>query len=271
MYPFRRILIPTDFSTASEWVFDDAVRLAGAMNAEIVVLHIRMTWESQPNELRLPADSSLYEYAEQQELERLRQRIRRANMNVATRLVVKQAPDAGKEIVRTAQEENADLIVIATHARHHVAHLLIGSTTLSVINNPPAPVMSMRYGIRKRTALRQIVVPVHLKQTSQSALDLARSIAEREKATLLLVTVCDEEERPLAQNLLDGMMNTLSPAVAVKTSLVRGNDVVREILKYVQKTDADLLVLNAELQLKQTKSEIVRNSPVPVLVVPSAK
>ena len=270
MYPFRRILIPTDFSTASEWVFDDAVRLAGSMGAEILILHIRMTWESQPNELRLPADPSLYEYAEQQELERLRLRIRRANINVSTRLVVKQAPDAGKEIVRTAEEEDVDLIVIATHARHHVAHLLIGSTTLSVIKNPPAPVMSMRYGVRKRTELRRVVVPVHLKQTSQSALDLAREIAQREQATLHLVTVCDEDERPLAQNLLDGLTNTLSP-LPVKTNLVRGTDVVREILKYVQKNDADLLVLNAELELKQTKSEIVRHSPVPVLIVPSGK
>src|SRR5688500_6036174 len=174
MYPFRRILIPTDFSTASEWVFDDAVRLAGATGAELLILHIRMTWESHPSELRLPADSSLYEYAEQQELERLRQRIRRANINVTTRLVVKQAPDPGKEILRTAAEEQADLIVIATHARHHVAHLLIGSTTLSVINHPPTAVMAMRYGIRKRTGYHHVVVPVHLKQTSLAALDLAR-------------------------------------------------------------------------------------------------
>ena len=58
MYPFRRILIPTDFSTASEWVFDDAVRIAGTTGAEIVILHIRMTWESEPSRLRLPADAS---------------------------------------------------------------------------------------------------------------------------------------------------------------------------------------------------------------------
>ena len=68
MYPFRRILIPTDFSTASEWVFDDAVRIAGSTGAEIVILHIRMTWDKHPDELRFPADPKLYEYAEQQEL-----------------------------------------------------------------------------------------------------------------------------------------------------------------------------------------------------------
>src|SRR5687768_8015911 len=104
MYPFRRILVPTDFSTASEWV---------------------------------------YEYVEQQELERLRKRIRHADADVRTRLVVKKDPHPGEEICRTAADENVDLIAIATHARHHVAHLLIGSTAMAVIKDPPAPVLAI--------------------------------------------------------------------------------------------------------------------------------
>src|SRR3990170_3918845 len=115
MTVFSRILIPTDFSTASEWVFDDAVRIAGSSNAELIIVHVRMTRTSHPEELRFPADPSLYEYAEQQELDRLRERVRRANASVATRLIVRQAPDAGSEICKTAIEERADLIVIATH------------------------------------------------------------------------------------------------------------------------------------------------------------
>ena len=49
---FSRILIPTDFSTASEWVFDDAVRIAGTHGAEILILHVRMTWADHPDQLR---------------------------------------------------------------------------------------------------------------------------------------------------------------------------------------------------------------------------
>ncbi|MBV9495953.1 MAG: universal stress protein, partial [Acidobacteria bacterium] len=132
MYPWRRIVVPTDFSTASEWVFDDAVRLAATTDAELVILHIRMTRTSNPSELRFPADPSLYDYAEQYELEKLQKRVLRAHEDLPTRLIVRSAPDPGGEICRAATAENADLIVIATHARHHVAHLLIGSTTLSV-------------------------------------------------------------------------------------------------------------------------------------------
>src|SRR3990170_6651251 len=111
MYPFRRILIPTDFSTASEWVFDDAVRIAESTGAEIVILHIRMTWEKDPRELRFPADPLLYEYAEQHELGLLRDRVRRQNASVSTRLAVKQGPDPGAAIASFVAEEDIDLVV----------------------------------------------------------------------------------------------------------------------------------------------------------------
>ena len=258
---FRRILIPTDFSTASEWVFDDAVRIAAWSGAEIVILHVRMTRTSNPDELRFPADSSIYEYAEQQELERLRERVRRANASAATRLIVKQAPDPGNEIARTAKEENADLIVIATHARHHVAHLFVGSTTVAVLANPPAPVLAIRYGIRKRAALRRAVVPVHFEQTRHQALDLA----VRMTAEVQLVIVCDEKETTRAEEHLRAIAATIPRAT---TLVLQGGDPEKEIVRYAAKGDADAIFLNAGKNPTEKKLDIIRHAPVPVMVVP---
>ncbi|HYC61137.1 MAG TPA: universal stress protein [Thermoanaerobaculia bacterium] len=257
---FTRILIPTDFSTASEWVFDDAVRIAGSSAAEVLILHVRRTWASHPDELRFPADPSLYEYAEQLELERLRDRVRRANASVTTRMIVKQAPDPGNEICRTAKAENVDLIVIATHARHHVAHLLVGSTTLTVLKDPPAPVLAIRYGIRKRTAMNRVVVPVHLQQTSHRALDLAA----REAAEVHLVTVCSDED----QGRADEMLRTLTTSRPnTKTAVIRGKDPQDELLRYVVKVDADAIFINAAAEPSDRKIDIVRHAPVPVMIV----
>ena len=267
MYPFRRILVPTDFSTASEWVFDDVVRIAAASNAEILVLHIRMTWEKTPDALRLPADPSVYEYVEKQELERLRNRIRHANADVRTRLVVKQGPHPGEEICRTAADENVDLITIATHARHHVAHLLIGSTTMSVIKDPPAPVLAIRYGIERRSALTRVVVPVHLKQTSLAALDLAVAMAERQGCEVRLLMICDEKDTDAASAHLEALA-ARTPALPIQRSVVRGDDVVREITRFADKNGADMIFLNAQGQLGDSKSAIVRSASVPVMIVP---
>jgi nucleotide-binding universal stress UspA family protein len=267
MYPFRRILVPTDFSTASEWVFDDVVRIAAASNAEILVLHIRMTWEKAPDALRLPADPSVYEYVEKQELERLRNRIRHANADVRTRLVVKQGPHPGEEICRTAADENVDLVAIATHARHHVAHLLIGSTTLSVIKDPPAPVLAIRYGIQRRPALSRILVPVHLKQTSLASLDLAVAMARRQRCEVRVLTVCGEKDTDAAAKLHEHLAARVAD-IPVHRNVIRGDDVVREITRFAEKHDIDMIFLNAQGQLGDSKTAIVRSATVPVMIVP---
>lgn len=271
MYPWRRILIPTDFSTASEWVFDDAIRIAGSSGAELLILHIRLTRSSNPGQLRFPADPTLYEYAEKVELEKLRDRVRRANASVATRLIVKQAPDPGAEIGRTAIAEDVDLIVIATHARHHVAHLLIGSTTMSVISNPPSPVLAVRYGTRKRQNMRRIVVPVHLKQEGHAALELAAAMAPREKSEVHLLTVCDEAQRASAERMLDDLSARLLPGIPTRRTIVRGTDVEKEIRRYVEKSDADALFVNAQSSLSPMKVDIIRQISAPVMIVPAPK
>ena len=258
---FRRILIPTDFSTASEWVFDDAVRIAGASGAELVIVHVRMTRTSNPDELRFPADSSLYEYAEQQELDRLRERVRRANASLPTRLIVRQGPDPGKTIAEVAQEEHVDLIVIATHARHHVAHLFVGSTTISVLDRPPCPVLAIRYGIRKRAGLRRLVVPVHLEQTSRAGLDLAVRLGD----DLHLIVVCDEDDTARAEALLAELT---APLHNPRKAVLQGSDAGKEIVRYAQRTDADAIFLNAARAPSEGKLDIVRHATVPVMIVP---
>jgi nucleotide-binding universal stress UspA family protein len=271
LYPWRRILIPTDFSTASEWAFDDAIHIAGSTGAELLILHIRMTRTSRPDELRLPADDAVYEYAEQQELENLRERVRHVNASVQTRLIVRRAPDPGGEICRTARQEQADLIIIATHARHHVAHLLIGSTTLSVINDPPAPVLAIRYGIRKRGNWKKIVVPLHLQQTSEAAAELAGAIARREGSEVPLLIVCDESDRQSAESRVTDVEKRLFNAVVVKRVVIGGDDVEGEVLRYVTQSNADVLFVNAGKEIGNVKRDIIRNIGTPVMIVPANK
>jgi nucleotide-binding universal stress UspA family protein len=265
VFPWRRILIPTDFSTASTWVFDDAVRIAGSTGAEIVILHIRMTWSSHPGELRFPADPSLYDYAERIELEKLRDRVKHANAAIATSLMVKSAPDPGAEIARTATSEAIDLVVMSTHARHHVAHLLLGSTTREVITKTAVPLLAIRYGIHTHRLVHRIVVPVHAKQHSRAALDLAAAIAARQGGELHLVTVCPGGEREEAEAFLE----EIATGINAKKTVVAGEDVEREVVRYTEKADADAIFVNAADAPSPLKVEIVRKAPVPVMIVPA--
>ena len=264
MYPWRRILIPTDFSTASEWSFDTAIDMAGSTGAELVILHVRSTWTSQPDKLRFPADESLYAAAEQYELEKLRGHVRRANATIPTRLLVRKAPNAGEEICRSAKSEGIDLIVMATHARHHVAHLIIGSTTMQILHEPPTPVLAIRYGIARRRALGRIVVPVHLRQTSTAAAELAAALG----AEVHLVIVCNDADRIAAETRLDEVARLFTKPPT--RSFVTGKDIDAEIVRYTDSSGADALFLNAGAHpLSDLKQEIIRQVSAPVMVVPA--
>ncbi|HEX7679890.1 MAG TPA: universal stress protein [Thermoanaerobaculia bacterium] len=272
MYPWRRIVVPTDFSTAAEWSFDSAVRLAGSTAAELVILHVRATRASNPEELRFPADDALYAYAEQHELEKLRDHARRANATVLTRLVIQRAPDPGAAICRTATEEGADLIVISTHARHHVAHLIIGSTTLNVLSGAPVPVLAIRYGIHARPGLQRILVPVHLQQGSTSAAALAASIARREKSEVQLIIVCEEVDQAAAEALVTQMTDELFAGIETKPIVLKGKNIDAELVRYVRGADADALFLNAAAhEISTLKQDLIRQVETPVMLVPASQ
>jgi nucleotide-binding universal stress UspA family protein len=269
MYPWRRILIPTDFSTASEWAFDDAVQIAARSGAELIILHIRITQTSKPDALRFPIDDSAYDYAEKSELEAIRERVRRANSNVRTRLVVQKSPEPGSAICSTAKNEHADLIVVSTHARHHVAHLLIGSTTMSVISDPPAPVLAIRYGIPKRQQWKRFVVPVHLQQSTEAAAELAGTVARDQKCSVDLLIVCEKRDRRAAEERIDSVARRWFDGVELKRAVITAEDVEKEILRYTTESRADAVFVNAAREMGNVKRDVIRHIQTPVMIVPA--
>ncbi len=58
--------------------------------------------------------------------------------------VVRQGPPF-LEIVRYAQEANIDLIVLGTHGRGGLAHMLLGSVAEKVVREAPCPVLTVRH------------------------------------------------------------------------------------------------------------------------------
>jgi hypothetical protein len=191
---------------------------------------------------------------------------------VRTRLVIQRAPDPGAAICLTAEEEGADLIVISTHARHHVAHLIIGSTTLNVLSGAPVPVLAIRYGIRARLGLQRILVPVHLQQGSTSAAALAASIARREKSEVQLMIVCEDADQAAGEALVSQMTAELFAGIETKPIVLKGKDIDAELVRYVRGADADALFLNAAAhEVSTLKQEIIRQVETPVMLVPASQ
>jgi universal stress protein A len=149
-----KILLATDFSDDSNYALSYAVEMAQRFTAELIVLHV-----DQPlapvmvSELNPGLDlSAMNRIAEEQsllalgELDKTVVRLREKQLKVRGLLRVG-APFL--EIVTTAQSESIDLIVVGTHGRSGLAHVLMGSVAERVVRKAHCAVLTVRHPDRK--------------------------------------------------------------------------------------------------------------------------
>lgn len=144
MRPFQKILVPTDFSPHAETALEFAVQLANTSGAAITLVHV---FDVIP--YTLPEGMPLYDAAQLGYLrDELGKQLDRASAfatkagakRVETSLLQGQTHD---EIVRAAREGGFDLIVIGTHGRSGIAHLLLGSVAEKVVRKAHCPVVTV--------------------------------------------------------------------------------------------------------------------------------
>ena len=140
----RHILAPTDFSDSSKKALSDAFELARTFGATLSLLHVL---EPSPylGEFTLPnMGEELLGDLERQASAALAQVLpeaQQAKIEV-TRAVAIGSPS--QKIVETAEAEHVDLILMATHGRTGLSHLLIGSVAERVVRTAPCPVLTIR-------------------------------------------------------------------------------------------------------------------------------
>lgn len=144
MSDYARILVTTDFSEEALPAVQEAARLARILGSRLTLLYVV--------EDRLPAMIAAASDLDRRQL--LEQHRRRAEQSLRSH-VQEHLPDQGAEVVvqvgaavekilQTAEEQEADLIVMATHGHGFVRHALFGSTTERVLHHAPCPVLVVR-------------------------------------------------------------------------------------------------------------------------------
>jgi universal stress protein A len=146
MLAIRRILVPTDFSPASDLAVDYAVGMARRYGGTVEVLHIvdetsLATALSQVLGTDWPdLRDRLIREAERQ-LAEVRAKCALAQVSASSHVLTGQAARA---IAERAINSGADLIVMGTHGRSGVAHLVLGSVAERVLRIAPCPVLVVR-------------------------------------------------------------------------------------------------------------------------------
>ena len=290
MYPFKRILVPTDFSLCAEAAFSHALYLGQRYKAEVHLLHVAppSARESRDGEIEWPDKITdprpgMPAYTEHwQDLP-----LRRAIVHHA---------DPVAAILTYAREQAIDFIVMGAHGDRGTGFFLnlgvessfLGHTAEQVVRHAGCPVLRvvMPNG-RSPERIRRLLVPVDGSSLSLLALAYAKDMAALYDARLTLLHVLpprsssaakkEEEasEEQARQELLDLFNKTKGPDVSAGFHIARGRP-DRMIRTFVETHKVDLVVMGAHSDLGQdvlgiVTERVVRKAPCPVLTVRRGK
>ena len=142
---YQRILIPLDGSELAEQALEHAYSLAATFGAELLlvgVLDLTAGMYDVYAETLQPLDlKDQLETLLAGTLDRTVERVQ-AQGHIARRFLEVGVPH--EEIAAVAERERADLVVMTTHGRRGLSHLLLGSVTEKVLRTAPCPVLVVR-------------------------------------------------------------------------------------------------------------------------------
>ncbi len=145
MLPFKRILCPTDFSEPACSAIKAAGEMAETFSAELILLHVVGAIPALDTPTGMVGfdvaayQKELTDSAERSLQERLEEHVPEG---VNARALVVHG-EAAHEIIRVANEENADLIVLSTHGESGWRRRIFGSVTEKVIRHAECPVLTI--------------------------------------------------------------------------------------------------------------------------------
>jgi len=150
LLPLRKILCPTDFSDASHEALEAAEELARTFTAELILIHaIPPTHVIQspnpPSALYSPTfvkEMEGFAFKTMEKLVRKKLSKKEIQEDIQVRTMVVHGNPAD-EIVKRADSENVDLIVIATHGMTGWRHMVFGSVAEKVVRLAPCPVLTI--------------------------------------------------------------------------------------------------------------------------------
>jgi universal stress protein A len=143
MISLKKILCPIDHSDCSKEALKYAVSLAMKDEAKLLLLHV-----IDIRSFNEGLDAMTKQMPDEETLEQLRVKLLdcipeeiRDDMDIEA-IVVQGIPFA--EIISTAKEKEIDMIVIGSHGRTGLSHMMLGSVSEKVVRKAPCPVLTVR-------------------------------------------------------------------------------------------------------------------------------
>ena len=255
----KNILVTTDFSEFSGRAMSYAVALAHQYAASVLVGHAIVPEPMPPVSVAIPADP--VEESERAELG-MRQFLKTARVED---LAVKPIYARGhfeSVFANMVQENDIDLVVVATHGRHGLKKFLFGSTAEEIYRTTSCPVLTIgpnvQPGVFTRQPWQNVLWATDLSPRSAKTLEYAVALAQDHGAKLTAIHVIEDvysvpmdyREQALieARRKLEAMLPPKGTLPFEPEVILRTGEVANAIAAAARENGADLIVMGARKQ-----------------------
>lgn len=187
-----KILVATDFSATAECAEKLGLRLARRLRAELHLLHVRVILEDplMAEEKRLEIERLLADTDTATKASFDRDHPSEPDLEVTTHLV--RSLSAAEAIAETATDLDCGLIIMGTHGRRGLSHLLLGSVAERVVRSVDTPVLTVRTGVELTDDWPTHVLVTHdFSEQSAAAVKVAGTWADALDAELTVLHVVE--------------------------------------------------------------------------------
>ncbi len=146
MPTFKKILCPVDFDDNSLQALAMAIDLARQQDAKLFVLH------AVPPVDPLVVSAPIVFARKREEAHKNLNQMAEKNLKDVKHETMLRVGHPAAEIIAAVNETDADLVVMATHGRTGVSHLVLGSVAERVVREAPCPVLIVRAKSAARAA-----------------------------------------------------------------------------------------------------------------------
>ncbi|HXV10481.1 MAG TPA: universal stress protein [Burkholderiales bacterium] len=140
---YKHILIAVDGSETSRSALNDGLKLAGEQGAKVVLLHVYEPIVGSSSQGRVDLTQAMRAEGEQIVGAALEE-ARKAGVEAQSRVVNAEGRRIASAIVEEANAAGIDLIVVGTHGRRGLEHLVLGSVAEGVARRAEVPVLLIR-------------------------------------------------------------------------------------------------------------------------------
>ena len=291
MLSIQRILVPVVLTDTSRHVMHQAAWLARRFHAETILLHVVPPLIYPAGALE-SGDEITARDLHARIVQRAQKDLDRAlppefDGIAVTRILIR--GDPAQEIVKTARDRNADLIVMSTHGHGAFYRMLLGSDTAKVLHESLCPVWTgahLEETPAREFSIRHVLCSVDLSPRSSHTASLAAELATAVGATLTLVHITTSVEvwgpggshvDPVWKETIRGNaireIAKLQQDIGTKAEVIIDSGNVPELLsRAAGQTNADVLVIGhspgrSHLGDNGEGYGIIRESGIPVLSV----